>query len=199
MTGEYDPDELKQMQDLITPTSTEEAERSMPKPTKTSTLYESLVNENIHSVSADPSYYDRNGIDEIGGDNNMMASVSKEAKLSLQQSNASNQSNLKRMLQSETEDDMKNSLLEPEAKLRAKSKQDLQIEYDTKKRSYIIEESSPNTVYWELLVISCALTMAFFVPIEIAFESIDKSFDSYPFTHQLDVTMDIIFLIDIAV
>ena len=42
------------------------------------------------------------------------------------------------MLQSETEDDMKNSLLEPEAKLKAKSKLDLQIEYDTKKRSYII-------------------------------------------------------------
>ena len=83
MEGDYDPDELKQMQDLISPTSTEEAERSMPKPTKTSTLYESLVNENIHSVSADPSYYDRNGIDEIGGDNDMMASVSKEAKLSL--------------------------------------------------------------------------------------------------------------------
>ena len=90
-------------------------------------------------------------------------------------------------------------MLEPEVKLKAKSKLDLQIEYDTKKRSYIIEEDSPNTVYWELLVIICALTMAFFVPIELAFESINKSFDSIPFTHQMDVFMDFIFLIDIAV
>ena len=48
-------------------------------------------------------------------------------------------------------------------------------------------------------MILSALTTAFFVPVEIAFEQIDRTLDSYSFTHALDVTMDIIFLLDIVV
>ena len=47
-------------------------------------------------------------------------------------------------------------------------------------------------------MILSALTTSFFVPVEIAFREIDRTFDSYIFTHILDVTMDIIFLIDIV-
>ena len=70
---------------------------------------------------------------------------------------------------------------------------------DTRKRSYIIEAQNPYKVYWDMLIILCALTTAFFVPVEIAFDSIDRTFDGYWITHVLDITVDIIFLIDIVV
>ena len=79
-----------------------------------------------------------------------------------------------------------------------KSKLDRQIENDTKSRKYIIEASNPYKIYWDLLVILSALTTSFFVPVEIAFKEINRTFDSYFFTHILDVSMDIIFLIDIV-
>lgn len=37
------------------------------------------------------------------------------------------------------------------------------------------------------------------MPVEIAFESINKSIDGFWFTHTLDISVDIIFLIDIVV
>ena len=49
------------------------------------------------------------------------------------------------------------------------------------------------------MVILSAIYTSFFVPVEIAFKSIDKEIDSFWLTHTLDVTVDVIFLIDIVV
>ena len=89
------------------------------------------------------------------------------------------------MLESNENDDMNNTLIEPEMKQRTKSELDKQIENDTKSRKYIIEASNPYKIYWDLLVILSALTTSFFVPVEIAFREIDRTFDSYIFTHIL--------------
>ena len=69
---------------------------------------------------------------------------------------------------------------------------------DTRKRWYIISINNPYKQYWDAAVILSAIFTSFFVPVEIAFEGIDKAVDKFWFTHALDVLVDVIFLIDIV-
>ena len=105
MTEEYSTDDL---QDLISPTSTEEAEIAMQaKPTKTQTLYNKIVKENTRSVSADPSYYDKHGCEEQD-EQNIVRSFSVSTKQTMKMNDLRDQrrgSAFARMLQSDNDED----------------------------------------------------------------------------------------------
>ena len=75
----------------------------------------------------------------------------------------------------------------------------MQIEKDTKKRWYVIDLSNPYKLYWDALVILCAVYTAVSVPLEISFPDINEYFDSFLLLHTADVVVDVIFIIDIVV
>ena len=84
----------------------------------------------------------------------------------------------------------------PESRL---AKEYMQYKKDTDKRWYIIETNNKHKLYWDILVITCAIYTTITVPIELCFAEINDYFDSFIVLHTLDVIVDIIFIIDIIV
>lgn len=70
---------------------------------------------------------------------------------------------------------------------------------DTKPRWYIVSQFNNYKIAWDWFVIFCTILVGFTVPIEIAFEEINELFDSYWALHAFDMSVDVIFLIDIGV
>ena len=63
----------------------------------------------------------------------------------------------------------------------------------------MVEISNPYKLFWDGLVILCAIYTAITVPVEISFPEINAYFDSFLLLHTADVVVDVIFIIDIVV
>ena len=167
-------------------------------PTKTSELYDQLVENKNYVLTSNPKYYD-----DAEEDAKQDEALAFDAQVD--NANFKMKRGITQMMNFSRAGDLTGraeTLEEVYAEEQSKKALGADTERvlnDTKDRWYIVSQYNAYKVAWDWFVIFCTILVGFTVPIEIAFARVNDIFDSVLVLHAIDVGVDVIFIIDIAV